>query len=398
MACAERVCPFAILVLLAGTRVVRSVPLPFYHTREELHDAVVLLTRRCGGASATFERRSSTGLGSNRTEGLDVITLRPRAGGASNASASLRGGTKRHGNGTLRAMLVFGEHARELISSESGLHFLRALCEGTPARAERSLSGVAELRVVVNANPQGRRAAEDGEWCRRTNEDLVDLNRNWGSRFSARSDVQMTRPGPASFSEPETRVLRDLAREFRPHLFLSVHSGGLLLGTPFGYDNAIPAPPSFQRMVQLLKPISDKYCGCPVGGLADFMRYRAPGNAVDYIYGELGVPFAFTWEIYANDDEAQAFRERRAREVFVMHDEVDLREYGAQSNASRREENEEEHEMSMETDADDKNLTQCFSFFNPTSLRVYQDVLQRWTSAYVDLIAATAREVALEDA
>merc|ERR1719183_1438197 len=50
--------------------------------------------------------------------------------------------------------MLFGEHARELISPESGLHFIKTLCgeAGDKERAARILQD-SEFQIVVNGNP-----------------------------------------------------------------------------------------------------------------------------------------------------------------------------------------------------------------------------------------------------
>jgi hypothetical protein len=81
---------------------------------------------------------------------------------------------------------LFGEHARELVSPESGLHFLETLCgdlaeeqsatENGGAGGDKPLaSRVQELlkttkfQVVVNGNPNSRRNVEQGQFCLRVN-------------------------------------------------------------------------------------------------------------------------------------------------------------------------------------------------------------------------------------
>merc|ERR1719453_552050 len=66
--------------------------------------------------------------------------------------------------------LLFGEHSRELISPESGLHFVKSLC-GETDLAERAKEVLqdSEFQIVVNGNPGSRVKVEDGDFCLRTN-------------------------------------------------------------------------------------------------------------------------------------------------------------------------------------------------------------------------------------
>ncbi len=70
------------------------------------------------------------------------------------------------------------------------------------------------VRVIPLANPDG--------WERNTryNARGVDLNRNFGTNWSAGSEEPS---GAAPWSEPETRVLRDLILQTRPARIVSLH-------------------------------------------------------------------------------------------------------------------------------------------------------------------------------
>ena len=140
-----------------------------------------------------------------------------------------------------RALLLFGEHARELITTETALQLASLLCfpaEEDPelASAVRRLRASAELLLFPAVNLQGRlRVERNGDYCLRVNKNGVDLNRNWAEHFappSSSADEAQVNPGSSPFSEPETRVLRDTAHEFRPDVFVSVHSGSLGMFTP----------------------------------------------------------------------------------------------------------------------------------------------------------------------
>ena len=67
-------------------------------------------------------------------------------------------------------------------------------------------------------------------WVGNILKDNVDLNRNWGNDHRDKNVPlgDEMYPGPSGFSEPETRILRDLVSAERPDLFLSVHSGAYL--------------------------------------------------------------------------------------------------------------------------------------------------------------------------
>merc|ERR1719316_680705 len=75
-----------------------------------------------------------------------------------------------------------------MIAPEVGLSFVRALCgeEGREARRSNTYT------LVLDANPAGRKKIETSRnWCQRTNEDDVDLNRNYGQGWTEQKEGDM---------------------------------------------------------------------------------------------------------------------------------------------------------------------------------------------------------------
>jgi hypothetical protein len=91
------------------------------------------------------------------------------------------------------------------------------------------------FRIVLNANPHGRRDVEKGNYCTRTNENKVDINRNWDIFWDKDISVGDENPGVRPFSEKETRFVRDAVKDFNPKLFLTIHSGVYGLYYPYAY-------------------------------------------------------------------------------------------------------------------------------------------------------------------
>jgi len=265
---------------------------PWYHTTSEIRQELQDLSATCQGADVELTTRSRVNSANAAGEEIELDVLHIRKGGIKPRT---------------RALYVFGEHARELVSPESALDFLRTLCgRGRESEHAAAVLENVEFTVVPNANPLGRQQVEEGYYCKRTNEDGVDLNRNWGDdhreHAAMRSGDEMD-PGPSGFSEPESQILRDLVAEVKPDVFLSIHSGAYLLGAPYGYT-AASVPENEASMVDILKPISEKYCagGCPYGGLADLIGYQSEGCDIDYVAEHLQTPFAYTWEIYVGPE------------------------------------------------------------------------------------------------
>lgn len=225
--------------------------MPSFFTRtEDMKAALKAAVHPCGAAA----HMKTSG-------GLDTVEL--RLGDAAAHAADAEDPTS-----AVRVMLLFGEHARELVSPELALTMLRDVCTVVQRRSSQGgaaaggadpqrFAGLAlasssprytaaieylaaaplALHVVPLANPWGRQRVEGGDFCRRTNEAGVDLNRNWDSHWAAEDEHTGadSRPGPAPFSEAETQAVRAVLLEARPHMFLSVHSGTEGMYTPPAY-------------------------------------------------------------------------------------------------------------------------------------------------------------------
>lgn len=88
----------------------------------------------------------------------------------------------------------FGQHGRELITSEVALNLLYILTE------KRKIAGVdlssfekilenLVIKVVPMENLNGRKRVEEGELCDRRNGRGVDLNRNWSVDWGKKEKV-----------------------------------------------------------------------------------------------------------------------------------------------------------------------------------------------------------------
>ena len=114
-------------------------------------------------------------------------------------------------------------------------------CAGTSITRRLATSRVAgELWLVHNLNPDGLAAG------RRQNGRGVDLNRNFPSGWQAigvRWDPQYS--GPRPFSEPETRIARDLIRRLRPRVTIWYHQPQALVRA---WGPSIPVARRYARL------------------------------------------------------------------------------------------------------------------------------------------------------
>ena len=130
--------------------------------------------------------------------------------------------------------LLAGEHPREMISPEFMLLFITFLCENQKNSSKKILEKN-NFRIIINANPDGRIKVEEGEYCRRTNNNNIDLNRNWDYFFGREINKSEENSGTRPFSEIESQFIRDTISKFDAKLFLTVHSGTMALFHPYAY-------------------------------------------------------------------------------------------------------------------------------------------------------------------
>ncbi|AQK61050.1 Zn-dependent exopeptidase superfamily protein [Zea mays] len=205
----------------------------------------------------------------------------------------------------------FGQHGRELITSEVALRLLYVLTE-KPKIAGVDISSFEKLlenlviKVVPMENMNGRKRVEEGELCDRRNGRGVDLNRNWSVDWGKKEkdyDPYEENPGIAPFSEPEAQIMRELSRSFKPHIWVNVHSGMEALFMPYDHKNTTPNGASAHSMRSVLENLNRRHFqdSCLVGSGGGSVGYLAHGTTTDYMYDIAKVPMPFTFEIYGDE-------------------------------------------------------------------------------------------------
>lgn len=393
-----------------------STYLPFYHTTDELNAQLSSLQETC--KSFTVKE-----VGKGRT--LTSVHFN-------------------EGSGKMKVLVFFGEHARELISAETALHMIRCICGAceNPSAHLKSLAAAVkqgtELLIFPNVNPDGRKEAERGDYCYRVNSRGVDLNRNWDDHWKSIGDEDDTNPGRRAFSEWETVVLRDAAKDFRPHVFFTIHSGCLGMYTPYAYARKLPR--SAEHAKEILKQLNPKYCNCHVGAAGKQLGYLCPGTSLDFMFDKLHTPYAFAFEIwdgktfkYEDSSFAAALLEQSSgkKAVAVSHDHVLQHESAHVHDHSKIELGEKEscfimpearfkeqrfgeskHQESAfgsvslrqhYTSAgrrfpDPNGLTArtCLTQFNPVQAQHYRDTISHWSQAILEVINKVKEEGVLE--
>eukprot|EP00419_Tripos_fusus_P076148 CAMPEP_0172891792 /NCGR_PEP_ID=MMETSP1075-20121228/144700_1 /TAXON_ID=2916 /ORGANISM="Ceratium fusus, Strain PA161109" /LENGTH=375 /DNA_ID=CAMNT_0013746307 /DNA_START=69 /DNA_END=1196 /DNA_ORIENTATION=- len=353
---------------------------PFYHSTDAIKDELEALATRCQG----MEVKSVKARGDNGMErSIDLVSI--RAPGASP---------------TNKVFMLFGEHSRELISPESGLHFVKTLCGETDLGPQASdVLKDSEFQIVVNGNPVSRQQVEKGNFCLRTNPNGVDLNRNWDEQWQPEAELDPvdTNPGPRPFSEAETRIFKQLVEAYKPTTFLTIHSGTKGMYMPWAFDMEHLAQRNQPQMMQILKTLDKDHCQCPFGAAGKEVGYSCPGTCLDWVYDHLKTPFAFAFEIYTGSQVAAILRERwqekmqgagaflqehshlghrHFRDFFAEHPSGFVQLSSVHQHATNR-----------------MSEAECFGQFNPDSREEYNSVVDNWSSAYLGMAAMVAQDL-----
>lgn len=230
-------------------------------------------------------------------------------------------------NVKFRILLSFGQHGRELITSEVALRLLRILSEEytIPNLDLVSLNNILEklvIKVVPMENLNGRKLVESGDLCERRNGRGVDLNRNWSVDWGKKEkdyDPYEENPGSSPFSEPETQIMRKLTQSFSPHIWVNIHSGMEAMFMPYDHRNTTPDGFASDIMRAMLEDLNHRHCQnrCLVGSGGGSVGYLAHGTSTDYMYDIAKVPMSFTFEIFG-DSEASS------KDCFKMFNPIDF--------------------------------------------------------------------------
>ena len=247
---------------------------------------------------------------------------------------------KRPTDGKLRVVFIFGEHGRELISTEIGEYFVKLLSEASvetlmPIFEDRTfvddvLAALDEavIHIVPCENKSGRRIVEtpDDEdtyprtyqlmnktthskypsnICHRPNSRGVDPNRNWPVKWGNKPlDYQAEQEfgGPAPLSEPEPRLLFRVYKSVEPISTVNVHSGMHGIFMPPDFSPLMENEVDLLAQVKLQDRLNDRWMDgkSTVGAAGYAVGYVAYGSHNDFVRTGFGVPSTQTWEIAGN--------------------------------------------------------------------------------------------------
>ncbi len=213
-------------------------------------------------------------------------------------------------------------HAREWISVEIPWLLGKYLVENYDSNSEvRNLVNNCEIWIVPLVNPDGLEySIHFYRYWRKNLRDNgdgtfgVDLNRNYGYKWgydnlgSSSDSFSEVYRGSASFSEPETQVIRDLFAQKTFQAVVSYHSYSQVILYPWGYTE-VPSDKDAllseiaEKMASLMEPENGRYY-VPERAGASF--YLTNGDTTDWSFGVYGIP-SYTVELPPNSRLAGEF-------------------------------------------------------------------------------------------
>jgi len=216
-----------------------------------------------------------------------------------------------------RIAVIAGEHARELVVTESVIHLIANLSNGWDAPKgswanawSKKVLNNFEIDLIPLLNPDGKVHLEkEKDWCWRWNAEKVDLNRNFPVEFDGPGSSSVPGHeeyhGPKPFSTKEAQVLRDLVLERKYTAILDLHSGAQQILVPFAGTKAKKKKLTRETtdkelaMVKALEAASNGYFwDCGINYVMN--DYTADGTFMDWAAAVAKVPYILTVEAWGD--------------------------------------------------------------------------------------------------
>lgn len=206
------------------------------------------------------------------------------------------------------ALYTAMHHCREPVGMTQMLFYMWYLLENYETHPEvKALVDNTELYFIPCVNPDGYLYNEfispqgGGLWRKNRRDNGggsygVDLNRNYGYQWGADNNgsspntTSETYRGPAPFSEPETRMIRDFCRAHDFKSTLNYHTYGNLLIYPWSYSDDAAEP----YLPWLAGALVEESRFRP-GTTSETVGYPVNGSSDDWMYGERAI-FSYTPE------------------------------------------------------------------------------------------------------
>jgi len=227
-----------------------------------------------------------------------------------------------------KAFVITGaQHAREWIATATALYIANAIVSdpSSPDSLAHLLDDF-DVHIIPLPNPDGYLYtwAPDGDrfWYKNRmtlapNERCqgVDMNRNWGYEWSPLSSYSPAStgsgnptsdpcsplfPGHRPFEAPEVNIVANYITQQvgnKAAAFLELRSYGQMISAPFSHScTVLPADAEdlLEAALNIAHAVKKKHGTTYTTGNLCSNLYAAPGNMLDWVYGEARVPFAYS--------------------------------------------------------------------------------------------------------
>jgi hypothetical protein len=125
---------------------------------------------------------------------------------------------------------------------------------------------------------------------------------------------------------------------------------------------------NLNKMTQVVDELDKKFCQCPAGAAAKEVGYNSPGTCIDWVHSHTKSEYTFAFEIFTGIG-VEALRDR--------FNEQQLR--GGRLSL-------------LELDNDVHANANCFLQFNPTTEDQYNNVVNNWADALIELAFITGKK------
>lgn len=289
---------------------------PCYRTVEETHAAMRAIAAEHPDLAAVVDiGDSAIKAASGGSDGYDLLVIKLTNSAVPGPKPAL--------------FLVGAMHAREYVTAETAMRFAEEMVNGYGTDPDATwLLDHHELHVLPQANPDGRKLAEEGHYQRKNRNEAnggwcsdpptpwsqigTDLNRNfsfqWGGEGASSSPCNETYRGDSAGSDPESQAVQQYLASIFPDqrgpkdsdgappdasgLVLSLHSYGPFVLYPWGWT--AEGAPNGEQLATLGRKFGF-FNGYPVCQPSECL-YAASGSIDDWSYGVLGTA-TFTFEM-----------------------------------------------------------------------------------------------------
>ena len=374
----------ALFISITNCRFIKNL----YHTNEEIYNIFDNLAHHSSCSSILTGHTYIDKQTSNATKYYTITSNEPSEGEKT------------------KIVLIFGEHARELITSELAIYLITNLCSvktHTPSiYSSYTIDTILkqnELILVPLVNEYGRKRVEKGDFCQRNNENNVDINRNWDNHWKNETFANGENSGKYPFSEWETRNVVSLLQLVKPDAFFAAHSGWYSLFMPLGYKQ-VPVSSYSKKMIdmyEILNKINEKYCKCDSGPLSDKLDYPTQGSEIDYAFENLDIKYTFAFEIYKGESNNEYFKKLYASNKTHAFDyskfkKKNFLQIGSQLKKLHYINDEGNSCFADVSEVIDNEFEECITDKNPLTRNEYDKVLINWTNVYFELFSIIYRK------